>query len=77
MTAVFAPILASYGDSVYKGNQAVFLIGSGFPAAGALTSWFIIADISSRLENEAWKKYLSQMGYEISGVMRIRRIRRD
>lgn len=66
-TAVFAPILASYGDSVYKGNQAVFLIGSGFAAAGALTSWFIIPDISNRLENEdeAWKAYLKEQGYEI------------
>lgn len=66
-TAVFAPILASYGDSVYKGNQAVFLIGSGFAAAGAISSWFIIPDISNRLENEdeAWKKYLQEMGYEI------------
>ena len=66
-TAVFAPILASYGDSVYKGNQAVFLIGSGFAAAGAISCWFIIPDISARLENEdeAWKKYLRDMGYEI------------
>ncbi|KAH7360325.1 major facilitator superfamily transporter [Rhexocercosporidium sp. MPI-PUGE-AT-0058] len=66
-TAVFAPILASYGDSVYRGNQAVFLIGSGFAAAGAISCWFIIPDISARLENEdeAWKKYLRDMGYEI------------
>lgn len=66
-TAVFKPILASYGDSVYKGNQAVFLIGSGFAVAGALTSWFIIPDISNRLENEddAWKAYLKENGYEI------------
>ncbi len=66
-TAVFAPILASYGDSIYKGNQAVFLIGSGFAAAGAISCWFIIPDISARLENEdeAWKKYLRDMGYEI------------
>jgi MFS family permease len=66
-TAVFTPILASYGSSVYKGNQAVFLIGSGFAAAGALTSWFIIPDISNRLENEddAWKAYLEENGYDI------------
>lgn len=68
-TAVFAPILASYGDADggFKGNQAVFLIGSGFAAAGAITSWFIIPDISNRLENgdEAWKEYLREMGYQI------------
>lgn len=66
-TAVFAPILASYGDSVYKGNQAVFLIGSAFALAGAISSWFIIPDTSSQLENEddAWKAYLKEQGYEI------------
>ncbi|TVY80522.1 Glycerophosphoinositol permease [Lachnellula suecica] len=66
-TAVFAPILASYGESTYKGNQAVFLIGSAFAATGALTSWFIIPDISNKLENEddAWKAYLEEQGYVI------------
>lgn len=66
-TAVFAPILASFGESVYKGNQAVFLIGSAFAAAGAISSYFLIPDISARLENEdeAWKNYLQEMGYEI------------
>jgi MFS family permease len=68
-TAVFAPILASFGhvNGGYKGNQAVFLIGSGFAAAGAITSWLIIPDISSRLESEdeAWKEYLRENGYEI------------
>lgn len=67
-TAVFKPILASYGDNSYKGNQAVFLIGSGFAVGGALAAWFIIPDISIRLENEdeAWKNYLQELGYEIS-----------
>ncbi|RFU27243.1 hypothetical protein B7463_g9090, partial [Scytalidium lignicola] len=66
-TAVFRPILASYGDSVYKGNQAVFLIGSAFAFAGAITSWFIIPDISTKLDNEdeAWKQYLHDQGYNI------------
>jgi hypothetical protein len=66
---VFAPILASFGhvNGGYKGNQAVFLIGSGFAAAGAITSWLIIPDISNRLESEdeAWKEYLREKGYEI------------
>lgn len=66
-TAVFAPILASFGDEGYRGNQAVFLIGSAFAFVGALTSWVIIPDISNRLENEdeAWKAYLEENGYEI------------
>jgi len=66
-TAVFAPILASFGDSTYKGNQAVFLIGSGFAFAGAISSWFIIPDISSVLDSEddKWKEYLKESGYEI------------
>ncbi len=65
--AVFKPILASFGESTYKGNQAVFLIGSAFAFAGAFTSWYIIPDISNRLENEddAWKAYLAENGYEI------------
>jgi nitrate/nitrite transporter NarK len=66
-TAVFKPMLASFGDNAYKGNQAVFLVGSGFAVAEAITSWFIIPDISNRLENEddAWKAYLKDQGYEI------------
>lgn len=66
-TAVFAPILATYGDSAYKGNQAVFLIGSAVAFVGALTSWFIIPDISNQLENEDddWKAYLEENGYNI------------
>lgn len=63
-TAVFAPILASYGNSVFKGNQAVFLIGSAFAFVGALTSWFIIPDVGTKLENgdEDWKEYLREHG---------------
>lgn len=66
-TAVFAPILASFGDSTYKGNQAVFLIGSAFAFAGAISCWLIIPDISNELssEDEKWKAYLKECGYEI------------
>ncbi|TVY90609.1 Glycerophosphoinositol permease [Lachnellula willkommii] len=66
-TSVFKPILASFGDSTYKGNQAVFLIGSAFALVGAFTSWYLIPDISNRLENEdeVWKAYLRENGYEI------------
>lgn len=66
-TAVFAPIVASFGDDSYRGNQATFLIGSGFALLGAISSWFLIPDLSNRLDNEdeAWKAYLQEQGYEI------------
>lgn len=66
-TSVFAPILASFGDSTYQGNQALFLIGSAFAFAGAISTWFIIPDISSELDSEddKWKAYLKECGYEI------------
>ena len=58
-TAVFTPILASYGESVFKGNQAVFLIGSAFAATGAVSSWYLIPDMNLNLEDEdvKWKEY--------------------
>ena len=66
-TAVFSPILTSFGDNTYKGTQAVFLIGSGFAAIGALAAFFIIPEINPNLddEDEAWKTYLKDNGYEI------------
>lgn len=64
---VFKPILKSFGDNEYKGNQAVFLIGSGFAVIGALFAWFVIPDVDSKLasEDEIWKEYLKDNGYEI------------
>ncbi|KAF2738621.1 MFS general substrate transporter [Polyplosphaeria fusca] len=66
-TSVFKPILASYGDDTLRGNQAVFLIGSGFAVLGTLVAWFFIPAHPPMLEEEDadWKTYLRDHGYEI------------
>jgi MFS family permease len=66
-TSVFKPILASYGDNVLRGNQAVFLIGSGFAVLGALVAWFFIPIQPANLvdEDHRWKLYLAEAGYNI------------
>ncbi|KAF2788008.1 MFS general substrate transporter [Melanomma pulvis-pyrius CBS 109.77] len=66
-TSVFKPILASYGDDTVRGNQAVFLIGSGFAVLGMLVAWFFIPAHAPDLEqeDENWKVYLQDAGYEI------------
>lgn len=66
-TSVFKPILASYGDDTVRGNQAVFLIGSGFSVLGMLVAWFLIPPHAPDLqtEDENWKTYLRDAGYEI------------
>ncbi|OJJ33586.1 hypothetical protein ASPWEDRAFT_53485 [Aspergillus wentii DTO 134E9] len=66
-TAVFKPILASWGDDSFHGTQAVFLIGSGFAVVGALVAWFVLGDVDDRLDNgdEAWKRYLAGNGYRV------------
>ncbi|CAI6300015.1 unnamed protein product [Periconia digitata] len=66
-TSVFKPILASYGDDTFRGNQAVFLIGSGFSVLGMLVAWFLIPSQPPNLqeEDENWKVYLRDAGYEI------------
>lgn len=65
-TQVFTAILNSYVDNPSKGNQAAFLIGSAFAALGALIAFFVIPDVSRRLEedDEAWKVYLADHGWE-------------
>ncbi|PYI04734.1 major facilitator superfamily transporter [Aspergillus sclerotiicarbonarius CBS 121057] len=64
-TAVFKPILASWGDDESRGTQAVFLIGSGFAVLGGLLAWFVFQDTDIALDNEdqAWKDYLAANGY--------------
>ncbi|GFF43595.1 probable metabolite transport protein GIT1 [Aspergillus udagawae] len=66
-TEVFTPIQNSF-DSTFKGQQAVFLIGSGFAVLGGLCSWFLIPDMSRELETEdaRFKAYLEENGYDIS-----------
>ncbi|EME85995.1 uncharacterized protein MYCFIDRAFT_81952 [Pseudocercospora fijiensis CIRAD86] len=43
-----------------------FLIGSSFAVLDALIAWFVIPDVSTRLEDEdeAWKQYLARNGWE-------------
>lgn len=64
-TQVFSAILASWSNE-QKANQATFLIGSSFAVVGALIAWFVIPDVSARLndEDEAWKKYLEEQGWK-------------
>lgn len=66
-TEVFTPIQNSF-DSTAKGQQAVFLIGSGFTVAGGLIAWFLIPDMSKELEAEdaKFKAFLRENGYDIS-----------
>jgi MFS family permease len=66
-TEVFTPIQNSF-DSTFKGQQAVFLIGSGFAVLGGLCSWFLIPDMSRELETEdaRFKAYLEENGYDFS-----------
>lgn len=64
-TQVFTAILKSWSDET-KADQATFLIGSAFAALGALIAWFVIPDVSSRLddEDEAWRRYLEENEWE-------------
>ena len=64
-TQVFSAIMSSWVDSA-KADQAAFLIGSSFALVGALIAWFVLPDVSTRLEDEdeAWKEYLAQHGWE-------------
>ncbi|KAK7424736.1 hypothetical protein QQX98_000314 [Neonectria punicea] len=65
-TQVFTAILNSYDEEhASKGNQTAFLIGSAFAVLGALIAWFVIPDVSRRLEDDdaAWKVYLADHGW--------------
>jgi MFS family permease len=64
-TQVFSAIMSSWVDEA-KADQAAFLIGSSFALVGALIAWFVLPDMSTRLEDEddAWKEYLAQHGWK-------------
>lgn len=64
-TQAFTAIQNSWSDAD-KSNQAAFLIGSAFALLGALIAYFVIPDVSARLEDEdaAWKKYLEENGWQ-------------
>lgn len=65
-TQVFTAILNSYADNPSKGDQTAFLIGSAFAVLGALIAFFVIPDVSNRLEDDdaAWKVYLADHGWD-------------
>ena len=65
-TQVFTAILNSYVDDPSKGNQTAFLIGSAFAVLGALIAFFVIPDVSRRLDDDdaAWKVYLADHGWD-------------
>lgn len=65
-TQVFTAILNKYASNPDKGNQVAFLIGSAFAVLGALVAFFVIPDVSRRLEDDdaAWRVYLSDHGWE-------------
>ncbi|KAK7755703.1 hypothetical protein SLS62_002314 [Diatrype stigma] len=65
-TQVFTAILNAYTDDPSKGNQVAFLIGSAFAVLGALIAFFVIPDVSRRLndDDEAWKLYLQENGWD-------------
>lgn len=66
-TQVFTAILNSYDEEhAAKGNQTAFLIGSAFAVLGAVIAYFVIPDVSTRLEDDdaAWKAYLAENGWE-------------
>lgn len=65
-TQVFTAILNSYVDKPQEGDRAVFLIGSAFAVLGAVIAFFVIPDVSRRLEDDdaAWKVYLADHGWE-------------
>ncbi|PVH75796.1 MFS general substrate transporter [Cadophora sp. DSE1049] len=66
-TQVFTPIQNSF-DSVEKGQQGVFLIGSAFAVVGGLIAWFLIPDKERDLESEdvRFRLYLEEKGYDTS-----------
>jgi MFS family permease len=66
-TQVFSAIMSSssFTDPA-KADQAAFLIGSSFALVGALIAWFVVPEMSNRLDDEddAWKAYLAENGWE-------------
>lgn len=68
-TEVFTPIQDSFGD-VYKGQQAVFLIGSAFTIVGGIIAWWLIPDMQRELESEdvKFRAYLEENGYDAASL---------
>lgn len=64
-TQVFTPIQTAFHDE-FKGQQAVFLIGSAVSIVGALVTWFLIPNMDRDLgsEDDRWKAYLCENGID-------------
>ncbi|KAJ0343756.1 hypothetical protein KNSL1_010025 [Colletotrichum chrysophilum] len=68
-TTALSAALASFDDRL-KGQQAIFLIGSGISVIGTLCVWFLIPNAPKHLEDEdvRFKKYLEANGYDTSNM---------
>ncbi|TQV95629.1 hypothetical protein V2A60_000814 [Cordyceps javanica] len=70
-TEALSKVLSSY-DERLKGQQALFLIGSGISVVGTVCVWFLIPNASApkNLEDEdmRFKKYLEDNGYDTSNM---------
>lgn len=68
-TQVFTPIQNAFADE-FKGQQAVFLIGSAVSIIGGIVTYLCIPSMSEQLEDEdeGWRQYLIQNGVDVSGM---------
>ncbi|KAK1563979.1 major facilitator superfamily domain-containing protein [Colletotrichum navitas] len=64
-TTALSAALADFDDKL-KGQQTIFLIGSGISVVGTVCVWFLIPDAPKHLEDEdvRFKKYLEANGYD-------------
>ncbi|KAG0204329.1 hypothetical protein BGX33_008574 [Mortierella sp. NVP41] len=69
-TTAFKPAIASLGHGdIILGQSRVFILGSGLSLLGAIFAWIFIPDYTNQdlsHEDEAFKKYLQDNGYDIS-----------
>lgn len=63
---VFSALSARWANDASRSNQAVFLIGSAFALLGAAIAWFVIPDMSHKLDDEdvKWRAYLEEKGWK-------------
>lgn len=68
-TQVFTPIQNAF-DGDFKGQQAVFLIGTGISILGAIATMALIPNHNDMLEDEdeAWRAYLEENGISTSNM---------
>ncbi|KAK1992411.1 hypothetical protein LX36DRAFT_715361 [Colletotrichum falcatum] len=64
-TTALGAALASFDDKL-KGQQAIFLIGSGISVVGTACVWFLVLNAPEHLEDEdlRFNKYLEANGYD-------------